>query len=175
MINTFSMRCNGATGFLERMVPLCAQHYKCTQILYPKHINKEQGRWMLAGKIPRVCICLFACVPKLLVPVSLKAKFSCIHPLQKWLVTTACALDPERTMNCMCYSLFYIHRKWCYLYWYTVMTYQLPHTKDYVSWFQSNLLGWEELSLHNGLMIYVWEAGELLTCSVYFLNKDSLA
>lgn len=118
-------------------------------------LDKQQSRWMLAGKIPRVCICLFACIPKLLVPVSLKAKFSCIHPLQKWLVTTVCALAPERAMNCMCYSLFYTHRKCCYLYWYTVMTYQLPHTKDYVSWFQSNLLGWEELSLHNGLMIYV--------------------
>lgn len=44
-------------------------------------------------------------------PVYLKTKFSCIHPLQKCLVATVSALDPERAMNCMGYSLLCIQRK----------------------------------------------------------------
>lgn len=45
-----------------------------------------------------------------------QSELSCIHPLQKWLVTTVSSLGPERAMNCMCYPLLYIHRKCCYLY-----------------------------------------------------------
>lgn len=32
-----------------------------------QHINKQQSRWMLPGKIPRVCICLFVS-PKITSP-----------------------------------------------------------------------------------------------------------
>lgn len=103
-------------GWYLSVLSMRAQMHRKPLAQREQHINKQQSRRMLAGKIPRVRICLFVCVPKLLVPVSLKAKFSCIQPLQKWLVTTVSALDPERAKNCMSYSLLYIHRKCCYLY-----------------------------------------------------------
>lgn len=76
------------------------------------------------------------------------------------------SLDPERSVNRVCYSLLYIHRKCCYLYWYTVMTNQLPSTRDYLSRFQTNLPGWKEHFWHNRLTIFflclrIWTVANL--------------
>lgn len=135
------------------MVPLCATCHTSTQeqALPQKHwhINGQRSRWILSG----VYGWIFVCVPELQGPAPIKAKLSCSHPLHKWLVITLSSLDPQRATNCMCYHLLCIPRKCRYLYWYAAMTYQLPSTKDYVSWFQTNLPGWKECFLSDGLMI----------------------
>lgn len=72
MINTSSMRCNGATCFLQRMVPLCAQHESSNaqKAFSPKRATHKQATKQVdAGWENTKCAYLFICVcPKITSP-----------------------------------------------------------------------------------------------------------